>query len=51
MIHVLELSADGIKSVPYAETEHYIVTNEFLNNPERMLSILIADRKEREDRR
>ena len=40
---ILELSADGIKSVAYAETEHYIVTKEFLNNPERMLSILLEE--------
>jgi predicted ATPase len=40
---ILELSADGIQSVPYTETEHYIVTKEFLNNPERMLSILLEE--------
>jgi len=40
---ILELSADGIKQVPYTETEHYIVTREFLNNPERMLSILLEE--------
>jgi len=39
---ILELSADGIKQVLYMETEHYIVTREFLNNPERMLSILLG---------
>lgn len=42
---ILELSADGIKSVLYAETEHYIVTKEFLNNPERILSILLEERE------
>ena len=39
---ILELSANGIKPVSYTETEHYIVTREFLNNPERMLSILLG---------
>jgi predicted ATPase len=40
---ILELSADGIKPVSYTETEHYIVTKEFLNNPDRMLSILLGE--------
>lgn len=38
---ILELTAEGIKQVAYTETEHYAVTREFLNNPERMLSILL----------
>ncbi len=30
----------GIKSIEYRETEHYIITREFLNNPEKMLKYL-----------
>ncbi len=35
---------DGaIARVPYTETEHYVITRSFLNNPERMLRELLAD--------
>lgn len=38
---ILQLSPDGIDRVKYTETEHYIVTKEFLNNTEKMLDILL----------
>ncbi len=38
---VYQFGNDGITQVKYKETEHYIVTKNFLNNHERMLSILI----------
>lgn len=38
---ILELSDRGIRRVSYRETEHYRVTKEFLDNPERMLHYLI----------
>ncbi len=34
---------DGYKRVAYRETEHYQVTRAFLNDPERMLDILMSD--------
>ncbi len=37
---VLELTEDGIRSVSYKETEHYIITRRFLEAPERMLQEL-----------
>lgn len=37
---VLELTEDGIKKVSYKETEHYIITRSFLENPEKMLRLL-----------
>jgi predicted ATPase len=40
---VIELTEDGIKTVPYRETEHYTLTKEFLNNPERMLKYLFEE--------
>ena len=40
---ILELGADGIRAVPYKETEHYRVTLEFLQNPERMLRYLMEE--------
>jgi predicted ATPase len=40
-IYVLE--SNGIRQVPYAETEHYRVTRAFLDKPERVLSILLTE--------
>jgi predicted ATPase len=38
------LFTDGaITSVPYTETEHYVITRSFLNHPERMLRELLSD--------
>ena len=40
---VLELSGDGIREVAYEETEHFQITKQFLNAPERMLRALFED--------
>ena len=40
---VLELSDEGIKSISYKDTEHYIITKRFLDAPERMLGELFAE--------
>ena len=40
---VLELSEQGIRQVDYRETEHYQITHRFLQDPERMLSVLLND--------
>ena len=40
---ILYLTQDGIQSVSYKETEHYLVTKQFLNNPEQMCKYLVAD--------
>ena len=37
---VIELTDDGICSVPYRQTEHYKLTKRFLDNPEKMLEYL-----------
>lgn len=34
---------EGIRQVPYTETEHYLVTRGFLSNPKRSLAVLLAD--------
>ena len=34
---------DGYKIIDYKDTEHYAVTKEFLNNPEKMLEILLEE--------
>lgn len=38
---IFELTEDGIKSVDYHDTEHYKVTKAFLDDPDRMLKILL----------
>lgn len=38
---ILLLDGDGIRPVEYTETEHYVVTREFLNAPDRMLRELL----------
>ncbi len=38
---ILEFSDDGIREVAYGETEHYRITRDFLNDPERMLHYLL----------
>jgi predicted ATPase len=40
---IYSLDEDGIRRIPYEETEHYQVTRDFLNNHEMMLNILLAD--------
>ncbi len=40
---ILEFSENGIKQVDYKDTEHYQVTKNFLNNPEKMLRYLLED--------
>ncbi len=41
---ILEFKEDGIKSVKYDETEHFRVTRDFLQNPERMIKYLIDEK-------
>jgi predicted ATPase len=39
---ILQFSAEGIARTEYQETEHYQVTKMFLDDPERMLALLMA---------
>lgn len=39
---ILELSSDGINNVHYSDTEHFKVTKQFLENPERMIKYLLS---------
>lgn len=39
-VDVFELSGNGINSVPYQETEHFRITKQFVNAPEKMLRYL-----------
>jgi predicted ATPase len=39
---IYSLSSDGIRRVDYYETEHYQVTRRFLENPKRMLDVLMG---------
>ena len=38
---IFVLSENGIQSTPYQQTEHFLVTRQFLNAPEKMLSYLL----------
>lgn len=40
---ILRFSEDGICSVGYKQTEHYQITKQFLDNPERMLGIIFGE--------
>ena len=38
---ISHLTEDGIRAADYRETEHYSVTRSFLNNPDKMLALLL----------
>lgn len=40
---IFVLTEDGIRLTPYEETEHYRLTKQFLDNPERMLKYLCEE--------
>lgn len=40
---ILEFSEKGIQKVGYRETEHYRITKQFIDNPERMVQYLLND--------
>jgi predicted ATPase len=40
---IYQLDDSGFSAVRYQDTEHFIVTREFLSNPERMLETLFSD--------
>ena len=40
---IFEFSDSGIEKVDYKETEHYTITKQFLDNPEKMLHYLLKD--------
>jgi hypothetical protein len=43
------LDGTGFSEVKYEDTEHYAVTRELLNNPRRMLDILLTDGDEEDE--
>lgn len=40
---IYSFSNEGIRQIDYRETDHFIVTREFLRNPDRMLKVLFED--------
>ncbi|MBQ0010362.1 MAG: AAA family ATPase [Ruminococcus sp.] len=40
---ILELSENGVNAVNYRDTEHYKITKDFLNDPERILHYLLEE--------
>jgi predicted ATPase len=47
---IYQMSPEGMESVPYTETEHYRVTRDFLNRPDKMLGLLLDQLPLRTDR-
>ena len=47
---IYQMSPEGMEVVPYTETEHYRVTRDFLNRPEKMLGLLLDQLPLRTDR-
>ena len=47
---IYQMTADGMQKVPYTETEHYRVTRDFLNRPDKMLGLLFDELPLRTDR-
>lgn len=43
---IFVLTDDDIRLTPYEETEHYTLTKQFLNNPQKMLRYLLDDKPE-----
>ena len=41
-----QFEEEGIRQVEYRETDHYLVTKEFLNGPERILNFLFSENDE-----
>ncbi len=41
--NVLEFSQNGMKAVHYKDTEHYQITRNFLENPDKMFKYLLSD--------
>jgi len=39
------LDHEGIRRVPYMETDHYLISRGFLNNPQRSLDVLLSDQE------
>lgn len=42
---IYQLSEDGIIEVSYQDTEHFRISRDFLNNPDRMLRILLSEQQ------
>lgn len=40
---VLEITEEGINSVNYKDTEHFIVTKRFMDAPEKIIESLLGD--------
>ncbi len=41
---VLLLDETGFRQIPYQETEHYVVTREFVNDPTRMINVFCSQK-------
>jgi predicted ATPase len=41
---ILQFTEDGIDKVSYRETEHYKITKQFIDTPERMIKYLLSEK-------
>lgn len=41
---IYEINGEGVRLTGYEETEHYAVTKQFLNNPQKMLKYLFEEK-------
>lgn len=46
---IFVITEDGFRLTPYEETEHYVLTKQFLDNPKRMLKFLCEDDEKGEE--
>ena len=40
---IYQFTQDGVETVPYRQTEHYQITRQFLEDPERLLRVLLGE--------
>jgi predicted ATPase len=43
---IYEFSKDGIRQIDYKETDHYLITKSFLDNPDISLKLLMENEDE-----
>ena len=43
---ILEITQEGIQSVDYSETEHFLITKRFMDAPQKMIRELLGEQEE-----
>jgi predicted ATPase len=47
---IYQMTSDGMEPISYMDTEHYRVTRDFLNRPDKMLGLLLDELPLRTDK-